>query len=102
MDKYEMDAIKRNKEKKQKAEALAKELTSFFNNYDTDGCCKALSDALMNEHRTLQQSVGRFMMYQITVWAETNFYDGRNQATVRVCKDIVEKIGKENMYLPMI
>lgn len=62
---------------------------------------KAFSDCIMREHRTLQQSMMRCFMHQIKVWSETDFYDLRNEATVMLCKKIMEAV-KDDEFLPFI
>ena len=83
------------------AEELAKSLTHFFNTFGTEERFKLLSKNLMNEHRTLQQTTMKFFIHQMKEWAETEFYDGRNEATVKLCKKIVEEM-KDDLYLPLV
>lgn len=53
-------------------------------------------------HRTLQQGIMRLFWQAIETWASLppNQYDGRNEATVNACKQIVEK--NKDIYLPFI
>lgn len=86
-------------------EADAKEtiskLSSMVNGFNDTEVCKALSECVMREHRTLQQSIMRFFMHQIKVWSETDFVDLRNQATVDLSKKIMEQV-EDNSFLPFI
>ena len=84
-----------------KAEELARDITKFFNSFDDENRFKLLSDNLLNEHRTLQQTTMKFMIHMMKEWAKSERYDGRNEATVKLCKKITEEF-KDDLYLPMV
>ena len=46
--------------------------------------------AVMQEHRTLQQQIFEVMLACIEEWAGTEHYDLRNEFTVKKCKQIIE------------
>ena len=56
------------------------------------------------QHRTLQQTFTNLCFAWIRHLAslEENQYDGRNEASVKVCKEIVEKVDYVKSDLPMI
>jgi len=84
-----------------KAQELAKELSSYFNTFNTEERFEKLSQCLLNEHRTLQQTTMKFFIHMMKTWSETEFYDGRNQATIELSKKIVKEM-KDDLYLPMV
>lgn len=54
-------------------------------------------------HRTLQQKVMGLFLRCIEAWAEDKGgHDGRNDATVKLCKEIVDKTDKYARMLPYI
>jgi len=67
-------------------------LSKFCNNMCVDE--KEFVDALMNEHRTLQQGIFKIMAKCIIEWSkkEEGQYDLRNTATVEKCKKIVAAV----------
>ena len=55
------------------------------------------------QHRTHQQSIGRFIQYAIITFSkmyDEKYYDLRNEATCRMCKEISGKV--EECTLPFI
>lgn len=56
--------------------------------------------AILRSHRTLQQNVMRMFMQLVKAWSESR-YDGRNEATVKLAKEIMEAVG-DSIYLPHI
>lgn len=88
--------------KNQEASDVVDILADFTNNYSCDTA--GFVDQLTNRtHRTIQQNVFRLMCECIKAWGlegNTN-YDGRNEATITLCKDIVKTLG-DRMYLPLI
>lgn len=57
------------------------------------------------EHRTLQQLSFGVMIACIKEWAKAhseNRFDARNEATVKLCSEIVEHFGDRLDYLPYI
>jgi hypothetical protein len=56
------------------------------------------------EHRTLQQREMVVLWECIVAWAENDkpgHYDARNEATVKLCRWIVDTVGKEQ-YFPYV
>lgn len=53
------------------------------------------SDVINFLHRTEQQSLGRAIFAIIRHWGTTEYYDGRNEATVMACRKIVAMMDKE-------
>jgi hypothetical protein len=59
------------------------------------------------EHRTRQQGVGRLVAAWIKQQAANcslgrGYYDLRNEATVKMCREIVDKIDPKFLALPLI
>ena len=94
-----------------------------YRNEDTEKVVRALSDyvnrgsrfdraefadAVLREHRTLQQLIFGLFGRCIIEWAETarghGSYDLRNEHTVKTCAEIVEKLehGKYALQPPLI
>jgi len=46
-------------------------------------------DALMQEHRTLQQQIFETMIACMDAWAKTEHYDARNEYTIMKCREIM-------------
>ena len=86
-------------------EADAKEtinkLSNLVNGFNDQEVSEALSECVMREHRTLQQSMMRFFAHQIKVWSETEHYDLRNEGTIMLCKKIMKEVG-EDSFLPYV
>lgn len=85
----------------EKARQVGEDFVGWFNCFDEESRQEAMSKVIMGEHRTLQQSVMRFFLYQMEQWAKTSNYDDRNEATIRKCQKIMEFL-KDDKYLPMI
>lgn len=47
-------------------------------------------DAVMSEHRTLQQQIFETMLACIEAWAKQEHFDARNEFTVFKCREIME------------
>lgn len=52
-------------------------------------------------HRTLQQNYTRFVMRWIKSQSESKYFDGRNEASVNLCKKIMDAV-KDDYSLPTI
>ena len=94
MEMLEIDKIKESKEGKALS-TLTDSLNSFSWNPET------FAKAVQFEHRTLQQSLMRTMVKVIRAMAEFP-YDGRNEASVKLCKEIVESGILDQSPLPLI
>jgi predicted glycosyl hydrolase (DUF1957 family) len=51
---------------------------------------QAFVDAVMQEHRTLQQQIFEVMLACIEGWAKTEHYDARNEYAVLKCREIIQ------------
>lgn len=83
-------------------EEMARELTKFVNRLGNNKEEKEFCDALMREHRTLQQSVFSLFSAAIQEWAKQENFDARNEFTVNTCKKIVSSVDDMNYRPPMI
>lgn len=65
---------------------------------------KEFAQAMMNEHRTLQQLMFGSIVSAIKSWSdmyESGRYDARNEQTCKICNKIWNLL-KDEMYLPLI
>lgn len=62
---------------------------------------KGVAKKMANEHCTLQQNFMRLCIEFIRQMAEKKYFDGRNEASVKLAKKIVESVGEET-YLPCV
>ena len=90
----------------QEGAKLAKEFCRKINCMSTaEEFTSAFINAIMHEHRTLQQGVMRSIYNLILEWAkaeELGYYDGRNEATVKFCQSIKALAEKDNVAFPFI
>ena len=66
---------------------------------------KLFAEMVSCEHRTIQQGIGRLMVALIEKWAadfDNKRYDARNEATVRLCHNIVNLTRSDSRVLPLI
>ena len=80
-------------------EELAEAVADSVNAMGFDN--EKFADALLNKHRTLQQSTFRMMLATIKAWSEQDHYDLRNEYTVEKSKEIMKALGDET-HVPMI
>lgn len=76
-----------NDKKRQEAVKLAEEVLMFVNAFGCDE--EAFAETICRGHKTLQQSTMRLFMATIRKMAEVN-PDSRNEAAVRLAKEIVK------------
>jgi tRNA 2-selenouridine synthase SelU len=58
-----------------------------------------------NDHRTLQQTMGRVVFALIAQWADDykeGRFDLRNEATLAACDEIMEKVDEDFFVVPYI
>jgi hypothetical protein len=94
-----------------KPKDVVNQLTSMLNNICSENDEKEFVEALMCEHRTLQQKTARLFLQCMVEWAgaaEKQMFDDRNKKTVEVAKSIVHLLEDEDVlikgrvYLPYI
>lgn len=96
--------------KQEQGEVLAELFTDSVNTFNKKELTQAFFEKLSNEHRTLQQSVNRFMIEWLEyVASQDYYYDGRNEASHKIAKQMIEafkEYKKEDYepskYLPLI
>lgn len=49
----------------------------------------AFVEAVMQEHRTLQQQMFEVMLACIEAWAKQEHYDARNEYTIKKCREVM-------------
>ena len=85
-------------------EEFARTFSNFVNSFTVD--IDGLVEMLAREHRTLQQGITRFCVAWLEKMAEHHDigrFDGRNEASVKLGKEFVEKVSYESRKgLPFI
>ena len=89
---------------KTEAESLARHIADFLNVMGNGGRQDKLVESLANKHRTLQQDFMKFIVKWIKYNSETKFFDGRNHASVILCKRLQATIAESPSggYLPLV
>lgn len=84
---------------------LVNETTNMLNSF-SDENMETFVKQMNFQHRTLQQNFTKMCLKWIeNVGSDDYRYDGRNQYSHEICKEIVDKVGKDfplNTYLPTI
>ncbi len=75
------------KESDDKARVAVQALSDWVNGMGHNN--QAFVEGVMQEHRTLQQSMFEVMLACIAEWAKTEHYDLRNEFTVLKCREIM-------------
>ena len=70
-----------------KARAVVQSFSDWVNGMGHNN--QAFVQAVMQEHRTLQQSMFEVMLACIDAWAKTEHYDARNEYTILKCREII-------------
>ena len=78
---------------------LAKELSAYLNTFGRDH--KEFIDTVLRDHPTMQQATIRLFLETIKAFSEKNYFDGRNESAVKICKEITAAFG-DNFRLPLI
>jgi hypothetical protein len=84
--------VQRNIEEAQKAKELIDGLTSYLGIYGNEKRLNLLISNIPRQHRTHQQDLGTLTLALISHFANLphHGFDGRNEATVKICKEILE------------
>lgn len=85
-----MMAKERNyqEESNEKARAVVRDFSDWVNGMGHRN--EAFVEAVMREHRTLQQQIFEVMLACIAEWAKQEHYDARNEYTVLKCREIIQ------------
>ena len=84
-----------------KAKEAANALSDFANiiSSDTD----EFAEHIMNQHRTIQQSIFGIIQKLIVTWAKEEHYDARNEHTIMACRNLLEAFPDlESRFPPLI
>ena len=81
------------------AEEIAGVMTDMLNSYGTENIDTFIKK-MLTEHRTLQQSFTRFCMKWVEAKAAVEYFDGRDEQSVKLCREILEKV--PNLYLQLV
>ena len=71
-----------------KARAVVQSFSDWVNGMGHNN--QAFVQAVMQEHRTLQQQVFEVMLACMDAWAKTEHYDARNEYTILKCREIIQ------------
>lgn len=72
----------------EQARAVVKEFSAWVNGMDHKNA--AFVEAVIQEHRTLQQQMFEVMLACMEAWAKQEHFDARNEFTVSKCREIIE------------
>jgi len=89
-----------DRDKKEEYTAL---LTSLASQCQSCTDTEKIANLIKFQHRTYQQSIGRFIQEAIKVYAkmyEDGIYDLRNEGICKMCNNIVDKV--EDVIIPFI
>lgn len=81
-------------------EFVANSISNFTNSFTFP--YELIAKKMANEHNTTQQSFMRLCMAFIKLMSEKKYWDGRNEASVKTAKKIMEAFGDEPIALPCI
>lgn len=81
-------------------EFVANSISDFTNSFTFP--YELIAKKMANEHNTSQQSFMRLCMEFIKLMSEKNYWDGRNEASVKTAKKIMEAFGDEPIVLPCV
>lgn len=81
-------------------EQMADEMSKFLNTLSSDERTEKFIEEMRRDHRTLQQSFTRLCLAWIADLAEREHCDARNEASVRVAKEIKRAILNEEGHFP--
>lgn len=81
-------------------ERVTKEFTRSILNTFTDP--DDFVDAMLNEHRTIQQNFTRLVADYLAKLAEEGRFDARNEASVEFAKKVQERVLAEGVGFPHI
>jgi hypothetical protein len=85
----------------ERTKKIVSDLSNYVNSSSTQP--ELFAGEVMRDHRTLQQSMFKLFCACIIKWSKCASYDLRNEYTVKLCKEIVEKIGEDKLkYIPYI
>jgi len=86
-----IEEYERQREREEEAKKLAEAIAKFANNYNSPN--KELAEAIMREHRTIQQSIFEMFLFVIHEWSlytEYGKHDLRNEYTVKKSAEIMK------------
>ena len=100
-DSYEYRKAQADRKKEQEANDCIRALSNYVNHYSD---FQPLVQAMACEHRTLQQMMTGFMLKWFIHLSELheNWYDLRNEASVKIAKQIVNNVEEVKWGLPLI
>ena len=90
MDEYTKKQIERENKKRQHLQSAVDNLTDALNDisFGADEASAMLMSMIIQEHRTIQQELIGTLINLIVRYADTEWYDGRNEASKKVCVEI--------------
>lgn len=94
--KYEAITISDWKDKNKYHENYVSDMVNDFG-FDYKG----IAESMANDHCTLQQNFMRLCFEFIKRMAQKKYFDGRNEESVKLSKQIIDAVGEEH-YLPFV
>ena len=86
-----------NKEQKQRIKDLVDQFSRIVNNFDDKVEYSTIfTEEFLNSHKTLQQSMMGVMINFLLQYSQTQFFDLRNEFSVKVAKVTKEALEKED------
>jgi hypothetical protein len=81
---------------------VAEVVMTLVNNICPNDQFKKFIEVVKRDHRTNQQTFMKLVGMFIIEYAKTEHYDARNEAAVKLCQKIIDKVPPENMSLPLV
>ncbi len=99
-DQMELNIIRDRKE----VQELVGRIADLVNGTSTKMASELFYRGFINQHRTLQEMMWKMLLEVITMYAECEWYDDRNEAAVMCCKVMKQFMleNPEKFYLPVI
>jgi hypothetical protein len=82
-----MDKDDHQRQFEEKAQQIVQDWSNWVNAMGHDN--RVFAEAIMHEHRTLQQQMFETMLFCIDAWAKTTHHDARNEYTVMKSREIM-------------
>ncbi len=98
----EQELLEYNEEVKGKVTQLVYDLTKLLNSNSEKVIAQHFCEALLHDHRTLQQYFWNMVQDVAKSYSTTEYYDARNEASVNFCKHLTAMVKKGDCYLPII
>ncbi len=92
MSDYNLEKSKRDNKRAADIDAAFKLIFDQINRSSDQEIADLFLQKITNKHRTLQQGFWRAMFQTIQSYADIEYYDARNEHSVRACKSLSRKL----------